>query len=226
VLRRADTQLTEGLSEAIGGPRLVRQTMKIQLNAGDGACFPYHFDSDRAVDSRIVTAILYLNPDWRPLHGGELQLLPCPLAPVELEPLFDRLVLFSSVDMLHRVQPSWATRLFLTLWFYSADSADASAPRIEPEVEALGVLLRPDLRHLFARYAYSREWAVSIEQSHEPSPERQHALDTQKHDVDRIEVALQKKLAAAGFDADALLDAKRSLPLLPEQSTVRYFQPH
>ena len=132
--------------------------------------------------------------------------------------------------MLHRVQPSWATRLCLTLWFYSADSADASCS--EPEVEdgqregALGVLLRPDLRHLFARYAYSREWAVSIEQSHEPSPERQHALDTQKHDVDRIEVALQKKLAAAGFDADALLDAKRSLPLLPEQSTVRYFQPH
>jgi hypothetical protein len=86
-----DRLLSAGLTEALRGRRLARQTMKIQLNAGGGACFPYHYDSDRAVDSRVVTAILYLNPDWEPAHGGQLQLLPLPLAPVEVEPLFDRL---------------------------------------------------------------------------------------------------------------------------------------
>ena len=40
------------------------QMLKAQLNAGDGACFPMHFDSDRAIDGRAITAILYLNEHW------------------------------------------------------------------------------------------------------------------------------------------------------------------
>jgi Rps23 Pro-64 3,4-dihydroxylase Tpa1-like proline 4-hydroxylase len=39
-----------------------------------------HFDSDAAVDGRRVTAILYLNPGWRPGDGGELRLYPFPQA--------------------------------------------------------------------------------------------------------------------------------------------------
>lgn len=29
-----------------------------------------HYDSDETVDLRRITAILYLNPAWRPEHGA------------------------------------------------------------------------------------------------------------------------------------------------------------
>jgi Rps23 Pro-64 3,4-dihydroxylase Tpa1-like proline 4-hydroxylase len=93
------------------------QTLKVQLNGGDGACFPLHFDSDRAVDGRILTAIFYLNPGWVPSDGGQLRLLPFPGSAVDIEPLFDRLVIFSSQDVLHRVLPAASLRMCLTLWF-------------------------------------------------------------------------------------------------------------
>ena len=35
-----------------------------------------HFDSDEAVDGRRLSAIFYLNPGWKPEHGGQLRLLP------------------------------------------------------------------------------------------------------------------------------------------------------
>ena len=54
------------------------------------------------VDARRVTAILYLNPEWHPAHGGQLKLYPLPGPPAVIEPLLDRMVLFSSCQMLHR----------------------------------------------------------------------------------------------------------------------------
>lgn len=69
---------------------------------GNGGCFPLHYDSDEQVDGRRVTAIFYLNTEWQPSHGGQLQLFPFPDSPVEIAPIADRLVLFSSCRMLHR----------------------------------------------------------------------------------------------------------------------------
>jgi len=70
--------------------------------AGGGACFPIHVDSEESVDGRRLTAILYLNPGWRPEHGGHLRLYPPFAPPVDVEPRHDRLVLFLSNRMLHR----------------------------------------------------------------------------------------------------------------------------
>lgn len=72
------------------------------LCAGGGGCFPMHFDSDEQLDGRRVTAIFYLNDNWQPHHGGQLRLYPFPAPPVDIPPLGDRLVLFSSTRMLHR----------------------------------------------------------------------------------------------------------------------------
>jgi hypothetical protein len=44
------------------------------------------------VDGRVLTAILYLNPGWDAADGGELRLLPFPFGPVDLAPLFGRVV--------------------------------------------------------------------------------------------------------------------------------------
>lgn len=91
--------------------------MKVQVNAGDGGCFPIHFDSDPRLDGRLVTAILYLNDEPR---GGQLRLYPFPYESVDVEAVAGRLVLFSSAEMLHRVLPSSNERHCLTLWAYAS----------------------------------------------------------------------------------------------------------
>lgn len=196
-----DDGLARGLERGLG-ERLGRRTIKVQVNGGGGACFPLHFDSDPALDGRVATALLYLNPDWAPRDGGELRLLPFPRDPVDVEPVFDRLVVFSSRDMLHRVLPSAALRLCLTLWFYASDgggdrrAATAAAP-------PAGSLADPETRRLAARFRYRDAWAASIEESHDPSPSRDAALANHWADVARIE----KVLAARGVDpADAAAD--------------------
>lgn len=99
------------------------QSVKLQLNMGDGGCFPLHFDSDATVDGRRVTALTYLNPDWAPGDGGELVLYPFPHQPVKIEPIMGRVVLFSAANMLHRVLPSEKKRLCFTTWFFAKSAA-------------------------------------------------------------------------------------------------------
>ena len=60
--------------------------------AGNGGCFPMHFDTYEGQDTRTVTAITYLNPDYDPSHGGQLRLYPFPSPPVDIEPRMDRTV--------------------------------------------------------------------------------------------------------------------------------------
>ena len=134
------------------------KAIKLQVNEGQGGCFPCHFDSDEALDGRRVTAIFYLNPrcqpnpsrlcalvkrcahspsdppassiilfclsnhyvlySWKQGEGGELRLYPFPRRPpVDITPIADRLVLFASTRMLHRVLPSTAAnRSCFTIW--------------------------------------------------------------------------------------------------------------
>ena len=95
------------------------QSVKLQRNAGDGGCFPLHFDSDAGLDARVVTALTYLNPAWEKGHGGELVLFPFPDEPVTIEPIAGRIVLFSSQNTLHRVLPSSVERFCFTTWFFA-----------------------------------------------------------------------------------------------------------
>ena len=95
------------------------QSVKLQRNAGDGGCFPLHFDSDAGLDARVVTALTYLNPAWEKGHGGELVLFPFPDEPVTIEPVAGRIVLFSSQNTLHRVLPSSVERFCFTTWFFA-----------------------------------------------------------------------------------------------------------
>jgi hypothetical protein len=60
-----------------------------------------------------------MNDQWRPgISGGEIVLNPFPYPEVTIPPCFDRLVLFSSSEMLHRVLPSHEPRYCLTFWMY------------------------------------------------------------------------------------------------------------
>ena len=93
------------------------RTVKLQCNEGSGACFPLHFDNPGRPNKRHITALFYLNPDWSPGDGGELQLVPF-LRPgvVDVPPRGGRLVLFFSDRILHRTLPAWKQRFCFTVW--------------------------------------------------------------------------------------------------------------
>lgn len=113
-----DTTLRTMLSIHMPHVRLSSQAIKLQYNPGKGSCFPIHTDSEETIDARKVTAIYYCNRrDWEPGHGGELRLYPFPgMGYVDVEPIFDRLCLFSSQKMFHRVLPAQKERCCLTIW--------------------------------------------------------------------------------------------------------------
>jgi SM-20-related protein len=75
-----------------------------------------HVDTKTTHSRRQLTVILYLNPGWEPEHGGELRVYPMPYASADIAPKFDRIAVFCSHQMLHRVRPSFAPRVCLSLW--------------------------------------------------------------------------------------------------------------
>ncbi|GIL47055.1 hypothetical protein Vafri_3886, partial [Volvox africanus] len=152
----SDRTLATLLSLFLPQLTLDSQAIKLQYNAGSGGCFPMHYDSDEQLDGRRVTAIFYLNPGWGSSHGGQLRLYPFPRAPLDISPLEDRLVLFASTRMLHRVLPSSApARCCFTIWLSqsrrrafvrhvpSLASLEPATPPSEDPVAAAGFLMHP-----------------------------------------------------------------------------------
>ena len=66
---------------------------------------------------RELTCVVYLNPNWVPSHGGEMRVYPFPHEAVDVPPVFDRMILFCSHQMMHRVCVSHAERYVFSLWF-------------------------------------------------------------------------------------------------------------
>ena len=82
---------------------------------GGSVGFAPHTDrSDLPGDTRAVTAVYYMNPEWKAADGGLLRVEPTPgangvpAAAVEVEPVLDRLVLFWADQTTHSVQPTTA----------------------------------------------------------------------------------------------------------------------
>ena len=82
-----------------------------------GAFYQTHLDRFRDDDSRCVTTVLYLNPDWQPEHAGELRMHFPDGSQRDIAPLAGNLVVFMSGDFPHEVRPTQAERLSLTGWF-------------------------------------------------------------------------------------------------------------
>ncbi|XP_018606495.2 egl nine homolog 1-like isoform X2 [Scleropages formosus] len=90
---------------------------------GNGTGYVRHVDNPNG-DGRCVTCIYYLNKDWDPKeHGGLLRIFPEGKARfADIEPRFDRLLFFwSDRRNPHEVQPAYATRYAITVWYFDAD---------------------------------------------------------------------------------------------------------
>lgn len=97
--------------------RLGLQRFSVQAaRYGAGAGYERHLDAFRGDPSRIVTAIVYLNPDWEPQDGGQLRAWT-PDGEVEVAPHMGRLVLFRSDEVPHEVMPTRVPRWAVTAWY-------------------------------------------------------------------------------------------------------------
>ena len=149
-----------------------KHTLKLQCNTGKGACFPVHYDNPGAPDKRRVSALLYLNPDWEPSDGGQLWVCPFLGKSATIEPRMDRLVLFFSETMLHRVMPCYAERYCCTFWLDSdvANKDDQAlvlckTPHmLSLDSETQRILDKPSIQRHLSRAVYEEEYEVSIKE--------------------------------------------------------------
>lgn len=125
-------------SEAESAYLAVMETLRSELNRtfylglfdfeAHLACYPpgagyrAHLDCHRDSDARQVSAILYLNHDWKIEDGGLLRLYTDREAGVkgpflDVLPEFRTLALFRSADFWHEVLPAHRERYSVTGWF-------------------------------------------------------------------------------------------------------------
>ncbi|CAE7766632.1 EGLN1 [Symbiodinium pilosum] len=89
---------------------------------GDSARYIKHVDNTLGTDGRRLTAVLYLNKDWRPADGGCLRVFEPTMQSCQVkrdvEPLWNRLVVFwSTQEVPHEVLSSFKDRLAVSVWF-------------------------------------------------------------------------------------------------------------
>jgi SM-20-related protein len=82
-----------------------------------GAAYARHFDRLVGSDSRVISAVVYLNTGWSAEDGGQLHLFVPGGGTVEVLPLGGRLVAFQSDRFEHEVLPARRERMSFTGWF-------------------------------------------------------------------------------------------------------------
>ena len=82
-----------------------------------GARYARHRDRFRDDDARTLSAVIYLNDDWRDDEGGALRLYVDEDAIVDVAPRGGRAAFFLSADFEHEVLPATRERLSIAAWF-------------------------------------------------------------------------------------------------------------
>ena len=185
-------------------PRLLlysgHSSLKLQLNTGLGS-FPYHFDSPgNRTDTRRLTLLLYLNPHHLPSHGGHLLLQPFLGAPIAVQPTFNRLLIFRSDQMLHRVTAAQGMRrCCLTVWMHGrgCDEGVTRGEGEEGEGEGqeeeggedgggmVGWLRHRGVQRALSKCVYEEEWRASYLEAH-GADGGQRLADSLAEDVRRM----------------------------------------
>lgn len=90
-----------------------------------GSFYKRHIDQFQNVPYRIISCILYLNPDWEPSMGGQLRIfLPDETGiekHVDIAPVAGTLAVFKSAEIPHEVLVTNQERYSLTGWMRNID---------------------------------------------------------------------------------------------------------
>ncbi|XP_055496540.1 egl nine homolog 3 isoform X1 [Leucoraja erinacea] len=100
-----------------------RHKAMVACYPGHGTGYVRHVDNPTG-DGRCVTCIYYLNKNWdAKVDGGILRIAPEGKSyVVDVEPIFDRLLLFwSDRRNPHEVQPTYSVRYAITVWYFDAE---------------------------------------------------------------------------------------------------------
>jgi len=95
-----------------------------------GSSYQRHVDAFRGKDSRIVSVVFYLNPNWQAVDGGELVIYPDTVSEgIRFLPKGGTLAVFLSDQFPHEVLCSARTRYSIAGWFRVNGS---SSSRLDP----------------------------------------------------------------------------------------------
>jgi Rps23 Pro-64 3,4-dihydroxylase Tpa1-like proline 4-hydroxylase len=139
-----------GITGLIPDPHL-RAAGYMRVPPGGHLGLHYDFTTQKELRlERRINVLLYLNPDWRPEWGGQLELHSNDALDakthreVMVEPLFNRLLVFNTPSALHGHRrpiqcPPGRARLCLSWYYYTAPPVPGWAARAKP-VEFRGKL--------------------------------------------------------------------------------------
>ncbi len=88
-----------------------------------GGHYNKHLDQFENRNNRMISMIIYLNDDWQPGDGGELEIFEKDGSSFLVEPLAARCVLFKSAEVPHAVLEAHKSRFSLTGWLLYQPSA-------------------------------------------------------------------------------------------------------
>jgi hypothetical protein len=126
---------------------------KLAVTSPGGSTYPLHVDNTLGIsgslqdDSRKLTCIIYLNPDYQPGDGGELRLLLLDGGCLDLDPRGGRMVVFWSDEIPHEVLPckpdsneneEQFDRYAMTIWLPDNDPRNIQAKGSKFESLRLG----------------------------------------------------------------------------------------
>ncbi len=84
---------------------------------GAGAYYQKHLDAFKGQSNRVLSLVLYLNPDWQQQDAGELVLFIEDDNSIKVVPDFATLVVFLSEDFPHEVLTTRRDRYSIAGWF-------------------------------------------------------------------------------------------------------------
>jgi SM-20-related protein len=82
-----------------------------------GGHYVRHLDQFEGRNNRMISMVIYLNEDWQPAHGGQLEILDNNKQLKLIAPMAKRCVLFKSAKVPHAVLKSFEDRYSITGWF-------------------------------------------------------------------------------------------------------------
>lgn len=96
-----------------------------------GDFYKMHLDAFKGESNRVLSLVVYLNPDWQLEDGGELviQLSESEPDAVKVTPAFGTVVVFLSEEFPHEVLPASRDRYSIAGWFRVNTS---NAERVDP----------------------------------------------------------------------------------------------